>query len=100
MDPASRYLRAELVERRLRGWARLRYWVLAIVAALFGDSGPAVFDLVVTRIDSGREVMRTRADVGDPQHLLDTVEADLEEKTVTEFLAEWRTGVDNTGVDG
>jgi hypothetical protein len=94
MDPASRYLRAELVERQRHGWGHVRYWVLAIVAAAFGDQGPALYDLVVTRIDNGREVMRTDANVPDPEHLLDTVTDDLASKTVAEFLAEWRTGVD------
>ena len=90
IDRAADHLHADLVTRPRTGWRRLRYWVLAIVAALFQDDGPAVFDLVVTRTATGREVLRTPADVGDPQHLLDTVREDLETKTVAEFVAEWR----------
>ena len=90
IDRAADHLHADLVTRPRTGWRRLRYWVLAIVAALFQDDGPAVFDLVVTRTATGREVLRTPADVGDPQHLLDTVRNDLETKTVAEFVAEWR----------
>ncbi|TBN57440.1 hypothetical protein EYE40_08570 [Glaciihabitans arcticus] len=89
-DVAANHLHAELVDRPQRGIMRLRFWVLAILGAMFQHEGPAVFDLVVRRNDTGREIMRTPADVMDPQHLLDTVEDDLETKTVAEFLAEWR----------
>ena len=89
-DVAANHLHAELVDRKRTPLGHVRYWVLAIVGALVHHEGPAVFDLVVIRTATGKEVMRTPADVADPQHLLDTVEDDLETKTVAEFIAEWR----------
>ena len=90
MDYAADHLHAALVERTFHGWRRLRFWVLALVAGAFGHEGPAVFDLVVTRTATGAEIMRTRADLGDPEALLEQVQEDLATKTVIEFLAEWR----------
>ena len=89
MDVASNHLQAALEERQLQGWARAKYWLAALVGSLFGEA-PALFDLVVTRTATGATVMRTTADLGDPQALLDQVEQDLQTKTVAEFLAEWR----------
>ena len=89
MDPAANYLRAELLPSRTRGWRKLgRYGAMA-VQVLSGEI-PTNVDLVVYRRDTGSEVMRTPADVGSPDILLDQVNADLKSKTVTEFLAEWR----------
>jgi len=89
MDAASNYLTAELLERRIVGWARVRHLALSVAGAFFGDL-PASHDLVVTRIDNGAEVMRTPADLGSPEFLLDQVRDDLEQKTVEEFFAEWK----------
>lgn len=93
MDAASNHLHAELEERQLHGWAKARYWAAAVVGSLYGEA-PAMFDLVVTRTSTGATVMRTPADLGDPQALLDQVTLDLETKTVAEFLAEWRPDVE------
>lgn len=82
-EVAADHLRAELVPKRFSG---LR---MAIDSALGGVS-IAVYDLVVTRLDTGAEVIRTAADTGDPHHLLGQVELDLERKSVAEFLEEWR----------
>lgn len=84
-EVAAEHLRAELRPRRFVG---LR---LAIDAAL-GGGVVTVHDLVVTRLDTGAEVIRTPADTGDPHHLLGQVDLDLETKTVEEFLREWRAG--------
>ncbi|MBF4621220.1 hypothetical protein [Clavibacter sp. VKM Ac-2542] len=47
--------------------------------------------LVVRRIDTGREVMRTDAgDLDEADRLLQRVRLDLETRSVREFVAEWR----------
>jgi hypothetical protein len=93
MEPASTYLRAELLPRRVRGWAKVRHYAAAVGSALIGEMS-TMHDLVVYRRDSGAEVMRTPADIGSPDMLLDQVNADLESKTVAEFLSEWRLDVE------
>jgi hypothetical protein len=93
MDPAANYLRAELLPRKLTGWRRARRYGAMAVSVLAGEL-PTNLDLVVYRRDTGSEVMRTPADVGSPDILLEQVTADLASKTVLEFLAEWRTDVD------
>ncbi|BDI22276.1 hypothetical protein L3i23_10520 [Herbiconiux sp. L3-i23] len=66
-------------------------WATVLAAGGAGEGDDVgTYDLVVERLDSGREVIRTRADIGDPHHLLGQVELDLETKSVEEFLAEWR----------
>ena len=93
MEPASTHLRAELLPRRLHGWGKARHYAAMVIGAAVGEL-PAVHDLVVFRRESGAEIMRTPADVGSPEFLLDQVNADLESKTVTEFLSEWRLDVE------
>jgi hypothetical protein len=83
--PAAAHLRATLVERKKTP----RYW-LGVAIGLLTQEAPPLFDLVVTRRDTGREVMRTVADIADPAHLLEQVNADLESKTIEEFFSEWR----------
>lgn len=85
MTPASAHLAAALEERPKTA----RYW-LGVALALVTQEAPPMFDLVVTRRDTGREVLRTIADVADPGDLLTEVERDLATKTVEEFVAEWR----------
>lgn len=85
MEPASAHLEAHLTERP-RG---PKYW-LGLAISLLTQEAPPLFDLVVTRRDTGAEVLRTVADLGDPQALLETVRADLESKTVEQFVREWR----------
>jgi hypothetical protein len=88
---AAEYLTADLEERRgnrvVKGARLLANLVLAAVGA--GHDNVADVDLVVRRRDSGREVIRTAADVGEPEFLLHQVRRDLESKTVEEFVAEW-----------
>jgi hypothetical protein len=93
MEPASTYLRAELVPRKVEGWAKVRHYAAAIGNALIGDVA-TMSDLVVYRRESGAEIMRTPADVGSHEFLLDQVNADLASKSVAEFLSEWRLDVD------
>lgn len=63
----------------------------SLVLAVFGiTDAPSLSDLVVRRRDTGAEVLRTRADLGDPERLLLQVQEDLRTKTVAEFVAEWR----------
>ena len=90
MDAAINYLNAELVERRQHGWERAKHLGLTALGAMFTGDLPATHDLVVYRRDTGAEVIRTPADLGSPEYLLQQVLDDLELKTVTEFLEEWR----------
>ncbi|GMA28857.1 hypothetical protein [Arenivirga flava] len=83
-EVAGDHLRAELRPKR---FAAARF---ALDAALGGSFSVTVYDLVVSRLDTGAEVIRTPADVGNPHHLLGQVELDLERKTVAAFLEEWR----------
>lgn len=89
---AGQILSADLEQRRGSRWARGVRFLVNLVAMAVGG-GPDVVadvDLVVRRRDTGREIMRTPADVGDPEILVHRVRLDLEEKSVEEFLAEWR----------
>jgi|GEM_PF-3331083 len=90
-DRAAQHLTASLERSTVGGVRRVGRWAVALVEAAFGSvpTAPDV-DLVVRRIGSGAEVLRTHANVGDPEELLATVRADLAEKSVTEFVAEWR----------
>ncbi len=90
MDPAINYLNAELVERKERGWDLARRVALTAVGAMFTGDLPATHDLVVYRRDTGAEIIRTPADLGSPEFLLQQVLDDLELKTVAEFIEEWR----------
>lgn len=89
MEPAHRHLEATLEPHRARGWRRLTHVGGILLAVVTGDI-PSLSDLVVRRRDTGAVVLRTKADVGDPERLLAQVQRDLREKTVTEFAAEWR----------
>ena len=83
-EVAAEHLRAELRPRPL-GWLRLT------VDALLGGGYWTTHDLVVTRLDTGAEIIRTPADIGDPYHLLGQIELELETKTTEEFLQDWRS---------
>jgi hypothetical protein len=90
VDPAANYLNAELVERRDHGWEKAKRYGLTALGAMFTGELPATHDLVVYRRDTGAEIIRTPADLGSPEFLLQQVLDDLELKTVAEFLEEWR----------
>ncbi len=89
METADQYLTAELQERRFTGTQRILHFAKIVAMGVFGDQ-PAMFELVVTRRDSGSEVLRTVADIATPEFLLAQVESDLRTMTVAEFIAEWR----------
>jgi len=63
---------------------------LAVVGGDGGDLGRES-DLVVRRIDTGREVLRTNAgSLSEADLLLQRVRLDLETRSVRDFVAEWR----------
>jgi hypothetical protein len=92
--PAAHHLEATLEPHCPRGLRRLLHTgrvAVSVLLATFGVIDPPIFsNLVVRRRDTGAEVLRTRADIGDPELLLAQVRRDLEEKSVAEFAAEWR----------
>jgi hypothetical protein len=89
---AAEYLTADLEERTGNRLVKSARFVanLALMAVGAGLDNIADVDLVVRRKGTGREVMRTPADIGDPEILLHQVRRDLESKTVEEFVAEWK----------
>lgn len=89
---AAEHLTADLEDRRGNRIVKSARLLVNLVFMAVGGGHDTVadLDLVVRRRDSGREVMRTAADVGDPEILLHQVRRDLESKTVEEFVAEWR----------
>jgi hypothetical protein len=91
MDAAADHLTAHLEPRTGSPLKRAWDWTVAIVLGLLslGDSATPL-DLVIRRIDTGKEVMRTPADIGSPDFLIEQVREDLATKTVEEFFAEWR----------
>lgn len=82
-EVAAEHLRAELRPRRLSG-------LRVAIDALLGGNVLTLHDLVVTRLDTGAEIIRTPADLGDPYVLLGQIELELETRTTAEFLADWR----------
>lgn len=90
-EPAELHLTAELEPTRVGPLRRALRWVVALIeAALGGGADAPDVDLVVRRISTGAEVLRTHADMGAPAVLLTRVRDDLATKSVTEFIAEWR----------
>lgn len=89
MDRASEHLTAALEAPGGSSARRLLRRAWSIVRVLWGDVDLDV-DLVVRRRGTGVEVLRTAADVGEPDLLLQTVRDDLATKTVEEFIREWR----------
>ncbi len=85
---AGDVLSADLEERRPSLGGRLFGLIDAVLSS--DPSGLQPMDLVVRRLDNGQEVLRTKADLGDPHRLLDTVRDDLATKTVEQFHDEWR----------
>lgn len=91
MDAAADHLTADLEPHRATPIKKVLRWGLALLeSTLGGSTAVAPMDLVVRRIDTGREVLRTYSDVGSPDFLLEQVRHDLATKTVEEFFAEWR----------
>ena len=90
-EHADQHLTVDLEPSQVGVPRKVMRWMGAALEAAFGSipSSPDL-DLVVRRIDTGAEVLRTHADIGSPENLLAQVRADLATKTVTEFIAEWR----------
>jgi len=98
--PAADLLAAELVTSKSAGrWSGVRLLLVAAFGAVVDDSGatdgaapaatPTVYGhLVVTRRDTGKEVLRTGTDAAEPD-LLEHVRGQLAELTVGEFLDRW-----------
>lgn len=87
------YLEAQVVPRRGSGLVKAMRSVATIAAGLAGDleGGPSALDLVVTRRETGNEVLRIAAGtVSEADRLLLHVRRDLETKSVSEFVLEWR----------
>src|SRR5690606_15961093 len=91
MDAAANYLTADLepvkASRLVTAW---KWTVAAVEGALGISDGIAPSDLVVRRIDTGREGLRTRADAGSPGFRLDEVRHDPATEPGDDFVAEWR----------
>ncbi len=71
----------------------VRALLIAAMGLLTGDhkAGPSANDLVVTRRATGGEVLRVAAgSIVEADQLHQRVRADLETKSVAEFVAEWR----------
>lgn len=90
---------AEVLEAHLEPGPRrpVRRAVRAIGSIALAVVGGDVLDLgresqlVVRRIDTGREVLRTDAGaLADADQLLQRVRLDLETRSVREFVADWR----------
>lgn len=94
-EPASMYLEAAILPRKGSTGVKALRTIATIAAGLMTsdlESGPSVLDLVVTRRDSGNEVLRVSAGtVQESDRLLTRVRQDLDTKSVAEFVAEWRT---------
>ncbi|MFP7834701.1 hypothetical protein [Marisediminicola sp. LYQ134] len=88
---ASATLTASLEPRRGHPAAKAgRFLANVVGAAVFGSVDTvADTDLVVRRTSTGEVVLRTAADVGVPEHLLDEANKDLDELTEEGFLREW-----------
>jgi hypothetical protein len=93
-EPAAAHLDATLAGRRGGPVARSARTAASLaLAILTGDtvSGPSQTDLVVSRRQTGNEVLRVSAGtLEEADRLLATVREDLRTKSVAEFIAEWR----------
>ncbi|WP_375384330.1 hypothetical protein [uncultured Microbacterium sp.] len=95
LEPAAEHLDVAIAVRPgASGTKTLRTLVNFALAAVTGDSAPLVatqHDLVVTRRETGGEVLRAAAgSLSEADALLQRVRRDLETKSVGEFLSEWR----------
>ncbi|ANG85160.1 hypothetical protein [Microbacterium aurantiacum] len=93
-EPASTYLDAALVPRRGTPLVKALRTAASIAASLLTndvEAGPSAIDLVVSRRESGGEVLRvTAGGAQEADALLLRVRRDLATKDVAEFISEWR----------
>lgn len=92
-SPAADVLQATIELRKEPPTRRaLRAITGLVLGAVTGDATTATsnVDLVVTRLDTGREIIRTPGgSVEEADLLLKSVRSDLESKSVEDFLREW-----------
>lgn len=90
-EPASLHLKAELRPRkRPRGMRGVIHTVAYVVGTGLSLGSPSVADIIVVRTSTGNEVLRSSAgDLVDADNLLQQIQRDLDEMTVSEFLGEW-----------
>ncbi|HEX4444886.1 MAG TPA: hypothetical protein VHZ81_15050 [Galbitalea sp.] len=87
MEPASTVYEAAIVERAKTRTRR------RIVPTIDDDLRPEkkiLQDLIIRRKSDGQVIVRTPADLGSPDALLETVQGDLGRMTADEFLEEWK----------
>lgn len=95
-EPASLYLEAALVPRHGTTVTKAARTVLTIAVGLLTndlEAGPSAIELVVRRRSTGNVILRVVA--GTPSEadaLLAKVRRDLAEKSVSDFVADWREG--------
>jgi hypothetical protein len=90
MEPASTIYEAAIVERAKTRTRR------RIVPTIDDDLRPEkkiLQDLIIRRRSDGEVIVRTPADLGSPDALLETVRGDLGRMTADEFLDEWKLPV-------
>ena len=88
MEPASTVYEAAIVERP-QGRSRRVKLVPTADDELRPDKD-VVKDLVIRRKTDGEVIVRTPADLGSPEAMLDTVQTDLSRMTADEFFDEWK----------
>lgn len=88
------YLEAALVARQGSLWVKVvrSLTTLAVGMLTFDlEAGPSVIDLQVTRRDTGNEVLRVSAGtVAEADRLLLQVRHALDNKSVADFVLDWR----------
>lgn len=89
MDPASTVYEAELVDH-LGPRAHVPGAIVPDLADELMAEQSSAIDLVVRRRDDRSEVIRTPADLGDPDALLTTVLGDLATMSPEQFISEWK----------
>lgn len=93
-EPASTHLEAEVVARRSSPVGKSVRAIANLAIGLVtgdGDTGLSTSDLIVTRREGGGEILRISVgSVLEGDQLLQRVRQDLDSKTVTQFLSEWR----------
>ncbi|MFE1645517.1 hypothetical protein ACFM35_08080 [Microbacterium sp. P01] len=98
VDRASEHLEAALVPRAGSPLGSAMRTAASFALGLITqdtDSGPSMTDLVVTRRETGGEILRLSAgSLSEADQLLGRVRKDLAAKSIAEFLAEWRTDDD------
>jgi len=101
-EPASTHLEAALEPRKGTTLGKALRTLATIAAGLLtndAESGPSAVDLVVTRRATGGEVLRVSAGTSEEAGLLlARVRHDLDAKSVSAFVSEWRAPDPDPGV--